>query len=527
MATTGTPQPGNLADAGTAAMAQIEQHVRMLGELAARQTIANQQGAAPGDVGNVTMRSMPAIPAPIVAGQHINNGQLPLEGGGSDNYGERVAADKTRLVNQLNQAATTALANKKEKDIAQKQREYEIIMTAMQGVNSPDPAVAQHNKDLLNHFFDGPDGDKRAKAISKAMGFDAFDMKKEQKKQEDPDYQAIQKAKQTVGSGSVAPNNGQLVPGGAPVADPNVEPMGTMPQAAAPQTQSGVKLQQFDSTGLNPTAQAFLKNMPMTTSAPQYLPSSKQMGRVWEVTNKIAPDANEALKAQTTTMDLQSKELININDKMTDRDVETMKARTAALDTWTKGQTAYKVALLEHGDAARANDIKALDLQLKSKELDQKDKYQSLDVAKNLVDAHQKNVQSSMLQVNELRQAYDAAVKNGSFKNADAKKAAEKEINDKKADLSSVMQGYYAASKTYMDLAGQGGISVGDSGQGAGQRAVESFDKSSGKPNGSSQPNSIAAAPNAPVRSGNIDLSKPNIQIIGKDGKPQDIVPNK
>lgn len=525
MATTGTPQPGNLADAGTAAMAQIEQHVRMLGELAARQTIANQQGAAPGDAGNVTMRSMPAIPAPIVAGQHINNGQLPLEGGGSDNYGERVAADKTRLVNQLNQAATTALANKKEKDIAQKQREYEIIMTAMQGVNSPDPAVAQHNKDLLNHFFDGPDGDKRAKAISKAMGFDAFDMKKEQKKQEDPDYQAIQKAKQAVSSGQVAPN--AQVPGGAPQAQvpastPQVTPQGAGSAAAATPA-SGVA----SGNGLNANAQNFLKMMPMTTTAPEYLPSSKELGYKWRVANKIAPDANEALKAQTTMMDLQSKELIDINDKMTDRDVETMKARTAALDTWTKGQTAYKVALLEHGDAARANDIKALDLQLKSKELDQKDKYQSLDVAKNLVDAHQKNVQSSMLQVNELRQAYDAAVKNGSFKNDDAKKAAEKEINDKKADLSSVMQGYYAASKTYMDLAGQGGISVGDSGQGAGQRAVESFDKSSGKPNGSSQPNSIAAAPNAPLRSGNIDLSKPNIQIIGKDGKPQDIVPNK
>lgn len=518
------PQQGSgLADAGTAAMAQLEQHVRMLGELAARQTIASQQGATPGDAGNVTMRSMPAIPAPIVAGQHINNGQLPLEGGGSDNYGERVAADKTRLVNQLNAAATTALANKKEKDVAQKQREYEIIMTAMQGVNSPDPAVAQHNKDLLNHFFEGPDGEKRAKAISKAMGFDAFDMKAEQKKQQDPDYQAIQKAKQTVSSGSVAPNSGQVVPGGAPVAGPNGEPMGVLPQPDAAPTPSTPTTTGGTISGLNATAQQFLKNMPMTTSAPEYMPSSKELATKWRVANGVEAKPEDKIKLQSTILDLESKGLININDNITKRDIETLKGRVDLYKTMMDNNSAYKVALLKHSDEVVANNIADMANQLKSKELNQKDKYESLDVAKSMVTSLQDRSKNQLELVNTLTMALNTKLKNGDIKDKATNDGMNEEIANAKKALAENIAGTDAGMKTYMDLAGQGGVSVGDSGQGAGQRAVESFDKSSGKSNGSGQPSTTTSAP---IRNGNIDLSKPSIKLYGKDGKLQDLVPN-
>src|SRR6185369_10334820 len=90
-------------------MAQMKAFAEHLGELAAYKTMASQSGI-PDMGGNVIQGTLPGIPTTGIAPLQTHPyTPFPPEGGGSDNHGQRVSFDKSRLINMVGEKVTQAL----------------------------------------------------------------------------------------------------------------------------------------------------------------------------------------------------------------------------------------------------------------------------------------------------------------------------------------------------------------------------------------------------------------------------------
>jgi hypothetical protein len=439
------PAPANaLGNAASDRLKQVFEQVAQVAQNAAKQRLDSNNGG-----GAMMQTSMPGIPAPIVAGQHQVSGQLPLEGGGSDIYGERVASDKTRLVNQIAAAADTALANHTEKKNAQMQREYEIILTAMQGLKSPDPNIRAQNANVLNHFFDGPDGEKRAKAIMKATGMDVFDAKKQQELQNDPHNKAITAAASKVGTQAAVPvsaTSGAVTPTAAPA----------------------------NANGLNDSAQRFVNLFPQVDTGRQYVPSGEETAAKWRIDNKLAPDANTFL-AQTTEFNKQlvkSLSEIGVADAqvISSKDVEALKQ---SQENWRKAygeENSWRIAQLVAQTAMWNRALERAKLGLEAKKFDLESNKSYLEMAKN---AYDNAIQNEAV----VGKIVSETTKDNLAGSDEKAKNSELLTTTRKATLDARTR-YESAQKTFMEnSAKERGVNVLPTGDADARRVVNEFDK--------------------------------------------------
>jgi hypothetical protein len=196
------PQTDALGSAATSAVnVGMDNAKRIADKIGEDAAINLAQMVSKGQIPEFLQRSMPGIPAPQVMPSAMSQERPPIwpsvEGGGNDNYGLRVAHDKSTLFNNIGAAVNSAVNKHKAEEVAKAQREYEIVLSAMDALrrsNPEDPAQQadiKHNQAILEMFFSDKE---KVKRLQKVMGYDAFDPKKEQKKQEDPHYQAYQAA---------------------------------------------------------------------------------------------------------------------------------------------------------------------------------------------------------------------------------------------------------------------------------------------------------------------------------------------
>jgi hypothetical protein len=199
-----------------------------------------------------------AIPNPTPMPQSIPQGGMPDTHSQYENPGQANSAAKTDLTNQVIDMANKYAANKKQQDVLKASKDYEILMNAInfnKTLNPDDPKQAgmiQHNNDVINNFFSD---EKRAARLQKVMGFDAYDMKAEAKKQQDPEYQAFQLAvknsQKTTSTPSTVPGTPDLTlgPSGAPPAPAG---MGAKDAASVVSGQTDAASVNQWANGLNP-----------------------------------------------------------------------------------------------------------------------------------------------------------------------------------------------------------------------------------------------------------------------------------
>jgi len=381
-----------------------------LGELAAYKVMADQAGI-PKAAGTVVQSTMPGIPTTGIAPLQTHDYQpLPEEGGGYTNHGQRVAFDKSRLINLVGQGVTQALNDKKQRDYVAAQRQYEILMTAMTAMKTMkqgDPGY-EHNQNIINDFFSD---EKKVKKLEKILGFDAFDAKKEQQKQQDPDYQAMKAAADKVsGQGVLVPGGGTSAgnPGGmsAPMSE-RIPGVGGTPTNVGNQAPNG----------LNPLAQKFFGRIPEVRTPPSYIPSPDEVAESWRVAQKLAPTGTDRATFMGKVLDYQKDMGVQLLKNMSDTDVENIKGRWEVLKSQIGEDRALKVALLEHGDKLVDQSIERAKVQIEANKLDldklktaaalDKDQQEKatklLGAYQDARDAAQKQVQMSQEKLNLLR----------------------------------------------------------------------------------------------------------------------------
>ena len=463
----------SLAAAGSEGMTMLKTLAEKMGAAAAMNKIRTSQASAGmGGDGQSMRANIPGIPAPIFAGNQMAPNELSLEGGGNTNWGLRVSHDRTRLVNFLGKAADVALANKKEKDMAVKQREYEILIAAYKGINSSDPAIREHNANIINHFFEGKEGEKRAKELGKALGFDAFDVKNEQKKQADPSYQAVQGAL----------SKSQQVPSSQ---DPNEAALMEATGGYAETPKRNVQGTQ----NLNPTAQKFFGNMPMNQGPLEYSPGPEDVKQAWLVANKIGVSADEKLKAVSSLIQEDNKFILEAFKAANTKEIEGMKQRVELLKQTMGDEKAWAVAALESNDKRLDREVSKARLLFDAGKADFDQKKDAVINIRNASINRAENLLKKLNYLNSNLKTFLGTSKSQeqvTIKDKDGNEikmgVIDKEIAETKDALADAQSSIDESFRMEADLYGkEKGVALRPHGrEGNAATAVENFDKSNG-----------------------------------------------
>lgn len=362
---TGTPPATNaIAQSGsdgfeatkTAAMA-IAAHI---GQIAAMQRL--QTGQLPPGMSVPTNAMAPpnATPMPMP----IPQGGQPDTHSQYDNPAQANSAARTDVVNQIVDMANKAKAAKVQADTIKASKDYETLMNAInfnKTLNPKDPqqaALIQHNNDIINNFFSDP---KRADRLQKIMGYDAYDMKAEAKKQKDPEYQAFQLALKNSGktvtssqpTSTSIPGSDASVPGSMDL---------TLGPSATPPTPAGMKQSDANSvaagqanvdasnpwaSGLNPAAQKFINQMPVGRGPTQYIPSPEEHASIFRIANGLEADAKTKSSLVEALVKYQSEDLGHLATNLRDMDVAKLKARFDDNANLRDNTTRWNVSLLQ------------------------------------------------------------------------------------------------------------------------------------------------------------------------------------
>jgi hypothetical protein len=310
-----------------------------------RSQIAQAQGATS------STPTMPGIEMPIFNPERPSPPALQSEiGGGYTNHGLRVSHDKSALVNEISAGVQYAVQKHQDNERTKAMMEFRTLYTAIQANKMLDPndpnnqADIAHNNEIIKNFFEGKDGKARTKRLEKIMGFDAFNMKKEQEKQQDPYYQAMQQQAGVVANKATGAMS-ETIPGGIP--NPNNVPIGqsnTAPSVANPNAPTGTPVNNSSPNtamnetipgmpnpnnspmwmhGLPPSIQAHLSNIP---SVPMPVTLSRDEQRqALRVDAKIAPSADELVKFQSKMAEITKDLNVEGAKLLSAQDLETFK----------------------------------------------------------------------------------------------------------------------------------------------------------------------------------------------------------
>jgi hypothetical protein len=292
-----------------------------------------------------------ATPNPTPMPQSIPQGGMPDTHSQYENPGQANSAAKTDLTNQVIDMANKYAANKKQQDVLKASKDYEILMNAInfnKTLNPDDPKQAgmiQHNNDVINNFFSD---EKRAARLQKVMGFDAYDMKAEAKKQQDPEYQAFQLAvknsQKTTSTPSTVPGTPDLTlgPSGAPPAPAG---MGAKDAASVVSGQTDAASVNQWANGLNPAAQKFVQQMPVGRGPLQYVPSPEEHAQIFRQVNGLDLDAKGKSELMQAAMKYQSEDLGHLATNLRDMDTAQLKTKYDELANVRDNTTRWNIAM--------------------------------------------------------------------------------------------------------------------------------------------------------------------------------------
>lgn len=350
--------------------------------MALRDRSAAQQGTTS------STPTMPGIEMPIFNPERQK--PLPFQsemGGGYTNHGLRVSHDKSALINEISAGVQYAVQKHQDNERTKAMMEFRTLMTAIQANKTLDPNDPNnkddiaHNNEIIKNFFEGKDGKGRTKRLEKIMGFDAFNMKKEEDKKKDPYYQAMQEQSGVVaGKFATASGTGvmsETLPNGAP--NPNNVPMGGIGSNNNPAPTNAT----FPA-GMNPNARInenpSIPNDPVSMSevvpglpnnpnnAPMWmrgLPASIQrhlagipsvpspvilsrdeQHQALRVEAKIAPSADELVKFQGTMAGIMKDYNLKAADIISAKDLENFKQTNENWREIAGNASAEKIALI-------------------------------------------------------------------------------------------------------------------------------------------------------------------------------------
>lgn len=373
-----------LAEASSEALSTAQEYAanigKMLGQQHATQLIATaqEQAGLPGEAGRISQATVPMIPAPIVSGGAQPPFQVPEEGGGYEDYGRRVAFDKSRLINILNQLSSRAVENKRAKDVATATRDYQVLTSAIAAYqqaqaelarnpnNTQARAIMAHNANIINQFFSD---EKKVKKLKDVLNINvAFDQKAKQKKDSKPEGMALDTI---LGSTSI-PKTGQTMNVGGEQMQIAV-PAGSssLPATISPQAATeGVRATQFEPTELSPAATQFMSGIPMALGPRQYIPSDSEFIEINQIAAGLAPDANTRMNLTNTIIRNKGDMDVQQLKSLTDIKVQEMSSYAANLREMLGNANAWDIAWLKHMDDQYANSIRAMEVALRRGEND-------------------------------------------------------------------------------------------------------------------------------------------------------------
>lgn len=316
--------------------------------------------------------TMPGIEMPIFNPERPSPQALQSEiGGGYTNHGLRVSHDKSALVNEISSGVQYAVQKHQDNERTKAMMEFRTLYTAIQANKMLDPndpnnqADIAHNNEIIKNFFEGKDGKSRTKRLEKIMGFDAFNMKKEEDKKKDPYYQAMQQqagvvANKTSGAMSETIPGGIPNPNNIPIGQPNSAssvnaapaPTGapvnnTSPNPAMSEAIPGMPNPNNSPTwmrGLPPSIQAHLSNIP---SVPMPVTLSRdEQHQALRVDAKIAPSADELVKFQGTMATVMKDLNIKGAELLSAQDLETFKQTNENWREVAGNSSAERIAMI-------------------------------------------------------------------------------------------------------------------------------------------------------------------------------------
>jgi hypothetical protein len=323
--------------------ADIKKTAEDIGAMAAQSLLQQHQM---GQLPAFLKQSSAAIPAPQVMQPTAPTPALDSElGGGQTNYGLRKSHDKTSFINELSAGVDKALNEHKAKEIRKATMEYQNLFNAMSSLKLGHDV--EHNKAIVEAFFDDKAKVKRLKDV---MGFDAFDMAKEKKKEESPEYQALQKIRtqtkvpvptQTVDTATMQPN-----------------PMPTPEQANT----SGVPQEPSWMANLPDNAKGFMRQMPS-------MPPPNELEIQASLIDKgLLPKAGESLTFAGKALDAFKDIQVGVMSAANATELKKIEGDYGILRERMGNDSAKYVAELNFKSARISDGIKAMELRLKKDE---------------------------------------------------------------------------------------------------------------------------------------------------------------
>lgn len=376
------PVPPGINEASLETMKALAEH---MGAIAAMRRRQSGLQLDPSEMGAVVSGTQPGVPQAQMLAPVPNPAPREMAVGG--NYAERERFNKNQVIGMLHDMTTKAEAGHKQKEMVMAQREYQILMTAMAALQQ-DPSN-EHNRNIVNSFFEDQAKVKRLKNV---FGFDAFDPKKEAKKQGDPNYQAFNSALT-----DFEKQNTVQTPNGVPV------PMSAM----QPQQKQGPEYLK----GLSPAAQQFFGQFP-ETAYNEFVPSAKAKAFEYGIKNKLIPEASDVMKNDTELLKQGTEVGKAIMNDLTQLNVAEIQTRGKKYGDFLQGKVQLELGVLDW----MKNQAQ---LRIKELELAQGKETNLMASQKMILDAYQIIYKGTEAQIEQIDQMY---FKNKSWADTHVKK---------------------------------------------------------------------------------------------------------